>query len=102
MTSELNLNENQANEIRTILTSSATVREAKMSEIKARKAEGTKLSKEERRNLMREMKEGQKNVSDKMKKILTAEQFAKWEKIQAEKKDKMQDKMKEMKEEKLN
>lgn len=102
LTSELNLNENQANEIRTILTSSATVREAKMSEIKARKAEGTKLSKEERRNLMREMKEGQKNVSDKMKKILTAEQFAKWEKIQAEKKDKMRDKMKEMKEEKLN
>ncbi len=102
LTSELNLNENQVNEVRTVLTNAASVREAKMDEIKANKADGNKLSKEEKRNLMREMKEGQKNVSDKMKQILTADQFTKWEKVQAERKDKMREKIREMKEQKLN
>ena len=97
LTSDLNLNENQVNDVRTVLSSAANVREAKMAEIKVKRIDGNRLSKEDRRGLMSEMKEVQKNVSDKMKQILTPDQFAKWEKIQEERKDKMREKMKEKK-----
>ncbi len=75
MTKYLGLNETQTKEIRVLVTKELEKREAKIEEMKAqRKAE-------------------QAAVSSDMKKILTPEQYAKWEKNREEKKESIKEKM---------
>jgi protein CpxP len=75
MTKYLGLNETQTKEIRVLVTKEVEKREAKIEEMKAqRKAE-------------------QAAVSSDMKKILTPEQYAKWEKNREEKKESIKEKM---------
>ena len=75
MTKDLDLNETQTKEIRVLVTKEVEKREAKREEMKAqRKAE-------------------EAAVSADMKKILTPEQYAKWEKNREEKKESTKEKM---------
>ncbi len=79
---DLNLNENQTNEVRELATKEVEKREKSKSEMK------------ERKNIKRkEMQTEQAAIKVEMKKILNPEQFAKWEKMNAERKEKVKEKM---------
>ena len=84
MTKDLDLNEKQAKEVRTLVTKEVEKREAK-------RAEMTEEKKAKREAMKTEMKEAQAAHSAEMKKILTPEQFAKWEKMREERKDKLKE-----------
>ena len=91
MTTDLNLNEKQVKDVRALVAKQVDKREAKKAEMKNLQ---TKKSEERRA----QMKVEQAVVSAEMKEILTAEQFAKWEKNREEKKEKMKEKMSERRE----
>lgn len=91
MTLNLDLNANQQAEVKKILLNQAKKREAKKAEWKANKEAGKSLSKDEKFAMKNQMLDEQIAMKAEMKKILTADQFAKWEAKQAERKDKMQD-----------
>ena len=91
MTTDLNLNEKQVKDVRALVAKQVDKREAKKAEMKNLQ---TKKSEERRA----QMKIEQAVVSAEMKEILTAEQFAKWEKNREEKKEKMKEKMSERRE----
>lgn len=91
MTKDLDLNEKQAKDVRVLVTKEVAKREAKraeMQELKTKKREEMKAQREAE----------QAAVSADMKKILTAEQYAKWEKNREERKEKIKEKMAERKE----
>lgn len=90
MTLELDLNAKQQAEIKKIALEQAKKREAKKTEWKASKEDGKSLSKDEKFALKNQMLDNQIAHKAEMKKILTAEQYAKWESKQTERKDKMQ------------
>lgn len=93
MSKDLDLNEKQTQEIKAVVTKQVEKREAKRAEIKADK---DKNREEMRANMEKE----QAAVSADMKKILTPEQYAKWEKNREEKKEKMKEKMLERRDKK--
>jgi len=66
--------------------------------MEARKAEQIKPSKEEMETRKAEMKANKEAMKAEMKKILTADQYSKWEQKMEERKDKMIEKVKERKE----
>ena len=86
MTKDLTLNEKQVKEVRVLVTKEVEKREEKRAEIKESKAA-------KRTEMKAQMETEQAAVSSEMKKILTAEQFAKWEKIREESKEKIKEKM---------
>lgn len=88
MTKDLDLNEKQAKEVRVLVTKEVEKREAK-------RAEMTEEKKAKREAMKTEMKEAQAAHSAEMKKILTPEQFAKWEKLREDRKDKLKERMAE-------
>lgn len=88
MTKDLDLNEKQAKEVRALVTKEVEKREAK-------KAEMSEEKKAKREAMKAKMKEAQAAHSAEMKKILTPEQFAKWEKLREERKDKLKERMAE-------
>lgn len=88
MTKDLDLNEKQAKEVRILVTKEVEKREAK-------RAEMTEEKKAKREAMKTEMKEAQAAHSAEMKKILTPEQFAKWEKLREDRKDKLKERMAE-------
>lgn len=88
MTKDLDLNEKQAKEIRAIVTKEVEKREAK-------KAEMDKKKEQVKAERLAEAKENQAALSSDMKKILTPDQFAKWEKNREEKKAKVKVRMSE-------
>ena len=92
MTLELDLNAKQQAEIKKIALEQAQKRETKKAEWKANKEAGKSLSKEEKFAMKNQMLDNQIAHKAEMKKILTPEQYAKWESKQAERKDKMQHK----------
>ncbi len=61
--------------------------------------ERKELTSEEKKELRKKMKAEQQTLKQKMKGILSEEQYKKWEAIMAEKKEKMKDKIKENKSE---
>jgi Spy/CpxP family protein refolding chaperone len=91
MTKNLDLNEKQAKEVRVLVTKEVAKREAKRAEIQE-----LKTKKSEEMNAQREA--NQTALSSDMKKILTPEQYAKWEKNREEKKESIKEKMAERKE----
>ena len=85
MTLHLDLTDAQQRDVEKLLLEEAKVRKAKMGEYKARKGEGEtkKPSNEERVKMMNEKLDHQIAMKKKMKAILNAEQFEKWEKTLA-------------------
>lgn len=81
MTLHLDLNEAQQNKMRALFLEEAKIRKVKMEERKAMKESGeTKtFTKEDKYKMMNDRLDHQIEVKQKMKSILNAEQFEKWE-----------------------
>jgi protein CpxP len=90
MTLELDLTEKQQVEVEKVLLAEAKTRKAKMEEFKAKKdkAESEKPSKEDRLKMANERLDYQIEHKKKIKAILNAEQYAKFEKMQEERQEK--------------
>lgn len=97
MKADLNLDDKQAEQVKALLAQEAKKREAKRAEMEAKRAEQARPSKEEMEARKAEMKANQEAMKAEMKKILTADQYTKWEQKQEERKDKMIDRMKDKK-----
>ena len=93
MSKELNLNENQVKEMKALVTKEVEKREAIKAEMKA-------LQAKQRIEMKAKMDEEYASMSNEMRKILTSEQYTKWEKIFEERREKMKEKMKEKRENK--
>lgn len=97
LTLELDLTAQQQKEIAKIVEQKQKKREAMRSEFKTKKAEEKKLTSDEKFVLKRNMLDEQIAHKNEMKKILTPEQFEKWEKMSNHKKDNMKKGMHKMK-----
>ncbi len=84
MTLHLDLTENQQTKVKAINLEEATLRKAKMEEYKKRmeQKDVEKPSKEERLKMLNEKLDHKIEIKQKMKVILNAYQYEKWEKIQ--------------------
>lgn len=94
MTLHLDLNESQQRAVQKLNLQNATERKARMEARKAQKEAGNmqKPSKEERLKMMNEMLDHKIAMKAKMKEILNADQYAKWEQSQ----EKMEERHKKM------
>lgn len=101
LTKTLNLNEKQIGEVKLLFTNQMVKNEKTKADIKAKvkanKEAGTKMSTDERKALRAVFTEEQEVMTAEMKKILTAEQFTKWETMKAEKVEEKADKIKSKK-----
>ena len=93
MTLELDLDEKQQKEIKTILVEQRKKRETKLAEMKAKKEKGEKPTADERFAMKNEMLDNQIAMKARMKKILKPEQFTKWEEKQADRKERIEKKV---------
>lgn len=93
MTKGLDLTEKQVKEVRTLVTEQIGKRESKRAALKKEKTKA-------RNEMKAQMETNQVTVSAEMKRILTAEQFSKWENNRDERKEKMKEKMAERREKK--
>ncbi len=100
LTLELNLTAQQQKEIAKIVEQKQKKREAMRTEFKTKKAEDKKLTSDEKFVLKRNALDAQIAHKSEMKKVLTPEQFEKWEKMSNHKKNKMKKGMYKMKKEK--
>ncbi|MCF6128232.1 guided entry of tail-anchored proteins factor 1 [Flavobacterium sp. AS60] len=91
LTKDLDLNEKQAKEVRALVTTEVAKREAKKAEIQ-------ELKTKKREEMKAQREADQAAISSDMKKILTADQYAKWEKNREERKANMKEKLAERKE----
>lgn len=87
---DLNLNEKQTAEVKALVTKQVAKREAKKAEMDAQKEKN-------RAEMKAKMMEEQTATKAEMKKILTAEQFTKWEAGRADKKEKVIERIKDRK-----
>lgn len=99
LTADLNLNANQQEQVKQILTEQGIKREAFKAKREEYKANNLKPTPEEREALKSKMQEEKNAMDSKMKAILSPEQFEKWISIQEKKKEKMKARMEEKKEE---
>lgn len=90
MTKEFNLNDKQVQEIKTIVAKEVEMKAAAKADMEARKASGVKLPKEEVKARKAKSQEDEIAMDANMKKILNAEQYAKWAQKQQERKEKME------------
>nr|WP_321225244.1 hypothetical protein [uncultured Psychroserpens sp.] len=90
MTLALDLNAKQQTQVKTVLLEEATSRKEKMAARKEanKNDDAKKPTKEERVKMMNAKLDEQIAMKQKMKSILTAEQFEKWTKMQAKRKHK--------------
>ena len=93
MTLELDLDEKQQKEIKTILVEQSKKRETKLAEMKTKKEKGEKPTADERFAMKNEMLDNQIAMKARMKKILKPEQFTKWEEKQADRKERIEKKV---------
>ena len=93
MSKDLNLNEKQVKEMKALVTKEVEKREAIKAEMKA-------LQAKKRIEMKAKMDEEYAAMSNEMRKILTSEQYTKWEKIFEERREKIKEKMKEKRENK--
>lgn len=89
MTLELDLDAKQQKEVKAILLENAKKREAKMTEMKAKRENGEKPSADEKFAMKNKMLDNQIEHKAQMKKILKPEQFQKWEQNLENRKEKM-------------
>ncbi|WP_420574857.1 hypothetical protein [Kordia sp.] len=85
LTLALDLSDNQQQQVLALNTKVAQVRKAKMEAHKTQKEKGEKPSKEERYKMMNERLDAKIAYKNSMKKILSNEQYERWEKMQARK-----------------
>lgn len=85
MNKDLNLNEKQTEQVKALVTKQVQKREAK-------KAEMQQVKDKNRAQMKAQMETEQAAVTSEMKKILTPEQFTKWEKNREDKIEKMKEK----------
>ncbi len=97
MTLELDLNDKQQQEVKKLLTQKSKDREAKIAEHKTKREEREKLTSEERFAMQSNMLDEQIEMKKEMKKILTAEQFEKYEAMQEQRKEKITKRSKNLK-----
>lgn len=88
MTLDLDLNESQQKQIKTLLLSEAKERETNKEAFLEKKEKGEKPSKEEMYDRKINRLDNQIEFKAKMKKILNEKQMEKWEKMHAERKGK--------------
>lgn len=86
MTNDLTLNKDQEEKVNAILKEHHSSLEAKKEEIKKEQIEAKK---ERRQKAMSEMKESREELKEKLKKVLTEEQYKKWETLQNERVEKV-------------
>ena len=91
---ELDLNDKQTADVKKIVEKQVAKREAKRAEMQAKKAKGEKPSKDQMFNMRNEMLDAQIAHKAEMKKILTADQYAKWDANQSERKEGFSKRMK--------
>lgn len=91
---ELDLNEKQAKEISTFLVSEEKKNEEWREKMKASKDDNQKMTDQERFELRNKMLDSKIAEKREFKRILNEEQFAKWEKITNENRDKAKNNMK--------
>lgn len=84
-TAELNLDKTQQDRLRGILTERANRREIEMAELKLKRANGEKLSEADRRASENKAL----NENEKMKELLTPQQYERWTKLKEERASKM-------------
>jgi protein CpxP len=90
---DLDLNDKQTADIKKIVAEQVKKREAKRAEFEAKRAKDVKPTQEEMFQNKSQMLDEQIAMKSELKKVLNADQFSKWEKIQAEKKENMKDRM---------
>ncbi|AWI24536.1 hypothetical protein [Flavobacterium pallidum] len=95
LTLKLDLNASQQKEMSKVIADVQMKRENAKEEMKKMKESGKKPTADERFAMRSKMLDEQIAVKERVKKILTAEQMAKWEKITEEKKDHAKQAMKE-------
>ena len=95
MTADLNLDDKQVVVVRELLTSQATKRQEKFDSYKQQKEAQALISRDDRKLLGAEMKQNQAELKERMKAVLNADQYAKWEKNRDEQRTKMIEKIKE-------
>ena len=93
MTMDLSLNETQKKEMGKLIAEQSSKREAAMAERKASKEKGVKLSADERFKMQNQRLDEEASMKEKIQKVLTADQFKKWEEMKKEKKEHMKDRM---------
>lgn len=81
LTLELGLNASQQKEMGTIIAEQSAKREAAKAERQNNVQDGKKLTADERFAMKNRMLDEQIAMKERVKKVLTAEQFAKWEKM---------------------
>lgn len=89
MTADLDLNTSQQKEMATIIADENAKREAKRAEMKANRDAKKQLTADERFKMENERLDAQIERKAKMKKILSKEQFEKWEANQKDRRHKM-------------
>ena len=94
MTLDLDLDTKQQNEIKTILLEQNKKRATKIAELKDKKKQGVKLSANEKFEMKSKMLDDKIEHKARIKKILTPEQFIKWEQHQENRIKKMKQKRK--------
>ena len=93
MTLDLNLNESQQKEIAKILEEQSIKRQAEMATFKANKDKGVKPTTEERFAMKNKKLDEAIAVKAKVQKVLTPEQFKKWEDMKKENRENMKERM---------
>jgi Spy/CpxP family protein refolding chaperone len=93
MSKDLSLNDKQVKEVKALVTKEVEKRNTIKAEMKA-------LQAKQRIEMKAKIDEEYAAMSNEMRKILTSEQFTKWEKIHEERREKMKEKMKEKRENK--
>jgi len=96
LTKDLDLNEKQAADVKVLVTKEVEKREAKRADMMAKK----EMNAQKREEAKAKMEKEQDAVRTEMKKILTPEQFTKWEQIRDERKAEIKEKMAERREKK--
>lgn len=94
MTLNLDLDDKQQKEVKTLLLEQAKKREAKKAEMMAKREKGEKPTSDEKFAMKSEMLDEQIAMKAKMKKILKPEQFKKWEEMREERMEHRKDKAK--------
>ena len=95
LTSELNLNAKQQEQIKTVMAEQKAKRDAFMKEKMVNKDLPKASTPEERKERRQKAEEAKKAMEAKLKTILTPEQFTKWTAIKEERKEEFKEKSKE-------
>ena len=91
MTLDLGLNESQQKDMSKIIADGSAKRDAAVAERKANKDKGVKPTSDERYQMESKRLDEEIVVKDKVRKILTPDQFKKWEQMKSDRKEKMHD-----------